>query len=121
MSDYLPKQGDIIRLNFDLQVGHEQKGRRPAVVVSNDTANRFLNTRAIVCPVTHTNKGIPIQPVLDERTDTQGVVLCDQVKTIDYVARRVEYIERLPEDILDEVIDIVYGMIERLPIENIGK
>jgi len=107
-------QGDIVCLDFDPQSGHEQKGRRPAVIVSNADANRLLNTKAIVCPITSTQKGIPIQPLLDTRTKTQGVVLCDQVRTVDLVAQNSEYIEQIPQDILREVIDIVYGLIELL-------
>ena len=112
MNAYVARQGDIIWLNFDPQAGHEQKGRRPAVVLSNMEANRLLHTRAIVCPISNTNKRIPIQPVLDDRTHVQGVVLCDQVRIVDLIARKAEYAERIPEDILFEIIDIVYGLIE---------
>jgi mRNA interferase MazF len=66
----------------------------------------------MVCPITNTNRGIPIQPVLDGRTKTTGVILCDQTKILDIEARGVEYIEKLPEDILREVIDIIYSLIE---------
>jgi mRNA interferase MazF len=114
VSNYVAKQGDIIKLNFDPQAGHEQKGRRPAIVISNADANVLLNTRAIVCPVSSTNKGIVIQQELDNRTITQGVILCDQVRTMDLQARKAEYIEPLPEDILLEIIDIVYGLIEKI-------
>jgi mRNA interferase MazF len=99
-------------MNFDPRLGHEQAGKRPAVVVSNNTANRFLNTRAMVCPITNTNKGMPIQPALDERTETTGVILCDQAKILDVKARKAEYIEELPKDILKEVVDIIYSLIE---------
>jgi len=112
MSEYTARQGDIVWLEFDQRAGHEQSGRRPAVIISNETANTFLNKRAIVCPVSGTNKGYPVQPSLDARTVTQGVVLCDQVAAYDLVARHAEYIENLPEDILHDVIDIVFGMIE---------
>jgi mRNA interferase MazF len=113
-SSYRPEQGDIVWLNFGTQSGHEQRGRLPAVIISNNTANRLFNTRAIVCPITSTNKNIPVQPPLDDRTAVQGVVLCDQVRTVDLASRNAEYIEKLPGDILHEVIDIVYGMIEEL-------
>jgi mRNA interferase MazF len=113
MSEYQPRQGDIIWLDFDPRKGHEQQGRRSAVVTSNDDANAFLNKRAMVCPITGTDKGYPFQPALDERTVTQGVVLCDQAMFLDISARHASYIEELPKDILDEVIDILYGMIER--------
>jgi mRNA interferase MazF len=114
VNDYSARQGDIIWLDFDPQAGHEQKGRRPAVVISNNLANRLLNTRAIVCPISSTNKGIPIQPELDNRTSTRGVILCDQVRTVDLVARKAIFIESMPFDLLQETIDIVYGLVEFL-------
>ena len=82
------------------------------MVISNADANRFLNGRAMVCPVSATNKGYPLQPPLDSRTKTQGVVLCDQVMVLDLSVRNAEYAEQLPVDILNEVVDIIYGMIE---------
>ena len=118
MSAYNPRQGDIIWLNFDPQAGHEQRGRRPAVVISNSDANRILHTRAVVCPITNPNKGIPVQPALDSRTKTQGVVLCDQVRAVDHVARKAEYVEQLPKDLLEEIVDIVYGLIEVVGLET---
>jgi mRNA interferase MazF len=80
--------------------------------VSNADAIRFLHKRAMVCPITNTDKGIPLQPRLDNRTKTKGVILCDQARILDLQARRAEYIEQLPNDILYEVVDIIYGMIE---------
>jgi mRNA interferase MazF len=115
VSGYQARQGDIIWLDFNPQAGHEQAGRRPAVVVSNATANRFLRKRAMVCPITSTDKGIPLQPRLDARTTTSGVVLCDQARVLDLEARNAEHFEQLPADILYEVVDIIYGMIEPLP------
>jgi mRNA interferase MazF len=112
VSGYSAVQGDIVWLDFDPQAGHEQKGRRPAVIVSNNATNKFLGTRAMVCPVTHTNRGIPLQPPLDARTATQGVILCDQARILDLHARKTEYIEKLPDDILAEVVDIIFGLIE---------
>ena len=112
MSVYRANRGDIIWLVFDPHAGNEQQGRRPAVVISNADANDFLNGRAMVCPISKTNKGFPLQPALDERTVTQGVVLCDQVMVLDLDARHAHYIEKIPVDILHEVVDIIYGMIE---------
>jgi mRNA interferase MazF len=112
--NYSAKQGDIVWINLDPKVGHEQAGRRPAVVVSNDYAHGLINKRAMLCPITPTNKGFPFQPSLDNRTKTQGVILCDQARFVDMDARDAAYIEPLPVDLLDEVIDIIYGMIERV-------
>jgi mRNA interferase MazF len=112
VSDYQARQGDLIWLDFNPQAGYEQAGRRPALVVSNADANRFLRKRAMVCPITSTDKGIPLQPRLDERTRTEGVILCDQARVLDLQARGAEYIEQVPGDILFEAVDIIYGMIE---------
>jgi mRNA interferase MazF len=108
------KQGQIIWLDFDPQAGHEQKGRRPALVVSNEVFNNFSNL-AIVCPITNTDKNYPFHIKLDKRTRTTGVILCDQTRTLDINARNYEYIETIPDDILFDVIDIINGFIE---IEN---
>ena len=105
------RQGDIIWLDFDPQIGHEQKGRRPALVLSNDTLNMFSEL-PLVCPITNTDKGYPFHVELDHRTKTTGVVLCDQAKMSDINARRYEFIERIPDDILLEVLDILKGFIE---------
>ena len=105
------KQGAIIWLDFDPQTGHEQKGRRPALVVSNETFNRFSNL-AIVCPVTNTRKSHPFHVELDGRTRTTGVVMCDQERTLDIKARNCEFIEEIPREILLDVLDIISGFIE---------
>jgi mRNA interferase MazF len=110
----LVKQGDIVWLDFDPQTGHEQKGRRPALVVSNETFNNFSKL-AIVYPITKTDKNYPFHVKLDKRTGTTGVVLYDQTRTLDINARNYEYIETIPKDILLDIVDIIAGFIE---IEN---
>ncbi|GHV64579.1 mRNA-degrading endonuclease [Spirochaetia bacterium] len=106
------KQGDIIWLDFDPQAGHEQKGRRPALILSNESFNNFSKL-AIVCPITNRDKDHPFHIKLDDRTKTAGVILCDQVRTLDINARNCEYIENVADDILLDVLDIVNGFIER--------
>ena len=105
------KQGDIIWLDFSPQAGHEQKGWRPALVLSNDSLNRFSKF-TLACPITNTDKGHPFHVKLDNRTKSTGVILCDQARMSDIKARRYEYIERVPDDILLEVLDILNGFIE---------
>ena len=100
------KQGDIINLNFNPQSGHEQSGRRPALVISNDILNQH-SAMALVCPITNTNKKHPFHVELDERTETTGVVLCDQAKMLDVKARNAQFKEHCPEDIWREVKDII--------------
>jgi mRNA interferase MazF len=112
---YKPKQGDLVRMDFTPQAGHEQAGKRPAVIVSNKGSMKHMNTRAMVCPVTNTDRNFPVHVRLDGRTKTTGVILCDQAKILDLKARKAEYIEPLPQDILEDVIDIIVGMVE---IEN---
>jgi mRNA interferase MazF len=106
------KQGDIIKVNFDPQSGHEQSGYRPAVVISNN----FFNTKSnltIVCPITNTAKPYPLHISLDERTATTGVVLCQHIKAVDLNTRGYKLIESIPNDILDEVIATVFSEIEQ--------
>jgi len=109
---YIPEQGDIVFLEFDPQAGHEQKGRRPAFVVSNNTFNQFTKM-AIVCPITNTNRGFPLHVPLDKRTKTTGVVMCEQAKSLDISARNAIFLEKAPADILEEVIDIFVSFVER--------
>jgi len=110
--NYIPKQGDIIKLDFSPTKGHEQRGRRPALVVSNNTYNKYGRGIAIVCPITNTNRGIGIQINLDDRNITTGVVMTDQIKALDLNERNPEYIEEVPLEILIEVCDIIGGFTE---------
>jgi mRNA interferase MazF len=106
------KQGHLIWLDFDPQTGYEQKGRQPALVISNETFNNFSKL-AIVCPITNTDKSHPFHVKLNDKTKTKGVILCDQARTLDINARNYEFIENIPEDILLDVLDIIIGFIEK--------
>ena len=99
-------QGDIITMDFNPQQGHEQAGRRPAVVISNDILNHH-SSMAMVCPITNTNKNHPFHIPLDERTDTTGVILCDQAKMLDIKARNGKFKEKCPTDIWEDARDII--------------
>ncbi|MDR2902907.1 MAG: type II toxin-antitoxin system PemK/MazF family toxin [Clostridiales bacterium] len=106
------KQGDIIKINFDPQAGHEQAGYRSAVVVSND----FFNARSnlvLVCPITNTDKNFPLHIRLDGRTKITGIVLCEQIKSLDIHSRTYQWIEKMPENLLKDVLDSVLSVIER--------
>lgn len=111
MPQYLPEQGDIVRMNFNPQTGHEQAGFRPALIVSNSKFHRYTQL-AIVCPITTQLKNYPLHVKLDDRTKTTGEILCEQVKSLDYQARGAAYVETLPEDLLQEVLDRVRMSIE---------
>lgn len=106
------KQGDIIKLDFNPQSGHEQAGYRPAAVISNDFFNSKTNL-TIVCPITNTNRPFPLHVVLDDRTITTGVVLCEHIKSVDLTSRKYNFVEKIPDDLLNEIIGIAFSQIER--------
>lgn len=110
---YVPQQGDIVYLDFDPQSSHEQKGRRPAIVISNNAFNA-LSRGALVCPIANTNRGIPLHVQLDSRTKTTGVIMCDQAKALDMQSRNATFIEKAPDDLIAEAVDIVIAIIEIL-------
>ena len=102
------KQGDIIWLDFDPQSGHEQKGRRPALVVSNNSFGRITGYKMIMlCPITNTSKDFPLHVKLDRTSKVTGVVMCEQVKVLDVQSRNYEKFDEISEELLDEVLDIV--------------
>lgn len=102
MPEYTPRKGDFITLTSDQQSGHEQKDRRPALVVSNDLFNQHTGL-AIVCPLTNTKRDFPFHvPVLDDSGIT-GSVMVEQVKSIDFRARGARRISRASGEVLDRV------------------
>ena len=111
------KQGDIIKVSFDPRQGHEQAGYRPALVISNELFNEKAKL-AIVCPITNNNKVFPLHVPLDNRTSTTGVVLCEHINSLDLAARPNIFVEHIPDDILEKVLDIVSAEIELTPIVN---
>ena len=105
------EQGDIVYLDFDPQTGHEQRGRRPALVVSNNLFNR-VSSLTMVCPITHTDRGHPFHIRLDSRTKTDGVIMCDQARMLDLNSRNASYEEKAPAEIIAEAVDLITGFIE---------
>lgn len=105
------EQGDIIYLDFCPQAGHEQAGRRPALVISKTAFNRKSSV-AMVCPIIHTDKRLFLHPKLPEGLKTDGYVLCDQARFLDLRARNARYEEKASRDFLAEVVDLVYSLIE---------
>jgi mRNA interferase MazF len=106
------KQGDIIKLSLSPTKGHEQSGFRPAVIVSNDYFNDISNNK-IICPITSTDRKYPTHVPLDSRTQTYGFVMCDQIRTVTPSEREAEFIETVPEDIMEEILDILSGLLEK--------
>jgi mRNA interferase MazF len=110
VSSYVPEEGDIVWLEFDPQAGHEQAGLRPAVVLSRKAYNRKTGL-AICCPITSRVKGYPFEVIVNGRK-IKGVVLSDQVKSLDWKARRAKLIEKLGEEALSEVVAKLSSIIQ---------
>ena len=106
MAAYKPKQGDFVGLSFDPQSGHEQKGRRPALVVSRDLFNRRTGL-AIVCPITKTDRRMPFHVAIPDDLPLTGFVMVEQVKSVDYSSRRAHRIGHATPDVMDEVLAIL--------------
>jgi len=100
------RQGDIIWVDFDPTKGREQAGHRPALVISQTKYNEKRNL-AIICLIASKVKSLNLRVLLDERTQTQGDVICEQVRTIDLLARRCEVVEQIPRDLLVRVLEAV--------------
>ena len=107
---YTPRASDIVLLDFNPQSGHELTKRRPALVISNDAFNK-LSGMAFFCPITSTRRDYPLRVGLDSRTKTHGFIACDQLKSLDYIARNCHYLESIPLDIFDVVLAKVNSII----------
>ncbi|MGH8753082.1 MAG: endoribonuclease MazF [Burkholderiales bacterium] len=103
---YQPDRGDLMWLDFNPKAGHEQAGRRPALVVSPLVYN-LRTGLALCCPITSHIKGYPFEVLVPDGLKVSGVVLADHVKNLDWRARRAEFIARLPQRELEQVINRV--------------
>jgi mRNA interferase MazF len=101
------KQGDLIWLDFNPTLGSEQKGIRPALVVSNNSYNKRAKHLALVVPITSTKSNFPLHIDLDINSIIQGQIMCEQVKMIDLTARSYKLVEAISPLILDKVIKII--------------
>lgn len=106
MAAYVPRKGDFVALTFDPQSGHEQRGRRPALVVSNDLFNKHTGL-CIVCPITNTRRDYPFHVSIPVGEQVTGVVMVEQVKSIDFRSRSAKHIGSAPEAVLEEVLSIL--------------
>jgi len=107
---YTPKKGDFVTLTFDPQSGREQKGRRPALIISNDLFNKATGL-AIACPITNTDRKVPFHVKVPEESLFTGYIMVDQVKSIDYRSRKIKFVEKSPVEILNEVLEILDAFI----------
>ena len=108
---YVPERGDIVWISLNPQAGHEQVGRRPAVVVSPRSYNGKVGL-GLFCPITSQVKGYPFEVTLPVGLPVNGVVLADQVKSLDWRVRRAEFAARLPGNISAEVVGKLAVLLE---------
>ena len=101
--DYIPQCGDAVRINLNPKAGHEQAGRRPAVILSPRSYNGKTGL-AILCPVTSHVKGYPFEVVLPADLPVTGAILSDQIKSLDWRVRDAELICTLPDEIVSEIM-----------------
>ncbi len=109
-SRYVPDRGDIVELFFSPQKGHEQAGKRPALVLS-PMAYNSRTSLFIACPITSREKGYPFEVALPEGCTTRGVVLADQVKSLDWTCRSASFIEKAPEAVYKAVLERIMVLI----------
>ena len=100
---YVPARDDIIWLEFNPQAGHEQAGRRPALVLSPESYNDKVGL-VICCPITNKIKGYPFEVKLSDDLAVTGVVLSDQIKSLDWKARNAAFVMQVPDDVLKDVL-----------------
>jgi mRNA interferase MazF len=111
---YVPERGDAVWITLDPQAGHERAGRRPALVLSPSVYNRKVGL-ALFCPITSQVKGYPFEVPLPAGLPIAGVVGADQVKSLDWRARKATYISAIPVQVVAEVVKRLQTL---LPIEN---
>jgi len=104
MEPYCPRRGDVIWISLNPQSGHEQAGHRPALVLSPEPYNRKVGL-AILCPITSRAKGYPFEVDVPAGLKVTGVVLSDQVKSLDWQARRATFLCSLPDAVVRDVLN----------------
>ena len=97
MVKYIPKQGDIVYVDFNPTKGYEQSGKRPGIVISTDVFNEYTHM-AIVCPITSNIKDFPTHYRLEDTKKIHGSVLCEHIRSIDYENRRVTFVEKASDN-----------------------
>ena len=110
-TDFVPRKGDLIAVSFDPQAGHEQRGRRPALVLSNDLFNRHTGF-CIACPVTNTRRDHPFHVSIPDGERVSGAVMVEQVTSIDFRARGARRICSAPSEVLDRSIAVLAACID---------
>ena len=108
---YIPKQGDICYMDFAPTKGHEQTGLRPAIIISRDNYNKYTGL-VVLCPITTNIKKFPTHYELVNTKKVKGSVLCEHIRSVDFKARKLSFVEKVQEEELEEIIDIIESIIE---------
>jgi len=108
---YVPRRGDLVWIDFDPQSGHEQAGRRPALVLSPGAYNRQMRL-GLFCPITRQRKGYGWEVPITGAARVEGVVLADQVRNLDWQTRGVAFIERAPGEVVNEVLERIWTLLD---------
>ena len=111
VKQYVPDRGDLVWVEFQPQSGHEQRGLRPALVLSPKSYNQKTSL-AILCPITNKEKGYPFEVKLTQKVPVTGVILSDQIKSLDWKARNAKFICKLDIDVIDEVLGKIKALID---------
>jgi len=109
---YVPQRGDVVWISLNPQAGHEQAGRRPAVVISTQDYNGKVGM-AIFCPITNQIKGYPFEVLIPAGLPVEGAILSDQIKSLDWHARNAELIFALPANTVAEVLQKLNTLISQ--------
>ena len=108
---YCPKRGDVVWIEFTPQAGHEQSGHRPALVLSPEAYNRKVGL-ALLCPITSQVKGYPFEVLLPQGLEVSGVVLADQVKSLDWKVRHASFCCALSKETMHDVLNKLGTLID---------
>ena len=109
-TNYIPRKGDLVWLNFSPQTGHEQAGRRPALCISPETYNGKVGL-AIFCPITSAVKSYPFETLLPDDSPVKGAILTDQLKSMDWRSREAQFIASLSPSSLADVLAKIHTLI----------
>jgi mRNA interferase MazF len=119
-SGYVPERGDVVWLELDPQVGHEQAGRRPALTISPARYNRQVGL-GVFCPITNRAKGYPFEVPVPDGGGVTGVIQADQMKSLDWRGRRACFMSRLDEETVNEVVGRYLPLIDPDEVYSIGE
>ena len=108
---YIPQQGDIVYVDLNPTKGHEQGGFRPAIIISNNLFNTKTNM-VMACPITSNLKEFPTHYILEDTKKIRGAVLCEHIRSIDYLARNLTFIEKASDNDLLSIMMLTIACIE---------